>query len=49
MQNTSTLIDKVKIVGLVVNKGKTKVTELLGNNQEILAVEELVFEKVDQF
>lgn len=49
VKNTATLIDRAKAVGRVVNEEKTKVMELLGNDQEIFAVEGLIFEKVDQF
>lgn len=45
-KNTASFIDKAKVVGLVVNKQKTKVMESLENKMEVLRVEGMVFEKV---
>jgi len=48
-ENTVTLIDKSKTVGSIVNEEKTKIIELLKDDQKIFVVKRLVFEKVDQF
>jgi len=49
LRNAATIIDEAKTVGLPVNREKTKVMELLGNDHETNAVEGIVLEKVDQF
>jgi len=42
MKNAATLKDEAKTVGLSVNREKTKVMELLGNEQDAFAVEGIV-------
>lgn len=48
IKNTATFIDKVKS-GIISKLRKTKVMELLGNDQELFTVWELFFEKIEQF
>jgi hypothetical protein len=48
-QNTNTLIEGAKSVGLKINQDKTKVMELLLNGEENVVINDYTFEKVKEF
>jgi len=49
VQNTKTLVERAKSVGLKINQDKTKLMELLTNEVENVVINEYVFEKVKEF
>jgi len=48
-QNTNTLVEGAKTVGLKINPDKTKVIELLPNKEENGVVNDNIFDKVMEF